>query len=198
MSTFSDRTRSALIVIDVQRDVVANAYRRDETIGNISGLVKRARAAGAPVVWVQHSDEEMEKGSDAWQIVPELSPAADEPVIHKIYGDSFEATDLEDVLSAAGVGRLVVSGAESDACIRSTVHGAFTRGYDVTLVSDAHTTSDMTQWGAPPRRSPSPTSTSTGNSRGRRSAPRRSPPRRTSTSGPDCPQQFDPNRADRR
>lgn len=150
MSTFSDRTRSALIVIDVQKDVVADAYRRDETIGNISDLVKRARAAGTPVVWVQHSDEEMEKGSDAWQIVPELSPAADEPVIHKIYGDSFEATDLEDVLSAAGVGRLVVSGAESDACIRSTVHGAFTRGYDVTLVSDAHTTSDMTQWGAPP------------------------------------------------
>jgi nicotinamidase-related amidase len=150
MSTFSDRTRSALIVIDVQKDVVANAYRRDETIGNISDLVKRARAEGAPVVWVQHSDEEMEKGSDAWQIVPELSPTADEPVIHKIYGDSFEATDLEDVLSAAGVGRLVVSGAESDACIRSTVHGAFTRGYDVTLVSDAHTTSDMTQWGAPP------------------------------------------------
>ncbi|MFL4479175.1 cysteine hydrolase family protein [Paeniglutamicibacter sp. ORCA_105] len=150
MSTFADRPRTALMVIDVQNDVVANAYRREETLGNIKALVSLARESGAPVVWVQHSDEEMEKGSDAWQIVPELSPAAGEPVIHKIYGDSFEATDLEDVLSAAGVGRLVVSGAESDACIRSTVHGAFTRGYDVTLVSDAHTTSDMTQWGAPP------------------------------------------------
>ncbi|MBV1778782.1 isochorismatase family protein [Paeniglutamicibacter sp. ABSL32-1] len=150
MSTFVDRPRTALMVIDVQNDVVANAHLREETLGNIKALVSRARESGAPVVWVQHSDEEMEQGSDAWQIVPELSPAAGEPVIHKIYGDSFEATNLEEVLSAAGVGRLVVSGAESDACIRSTVHGAFTRGYDVTLVSDAHTTSDMTQWGAPP------------------------------------------------
>lgn len=150
MSTFVDRPRTALMVIDVQNDVVANAHLREETLGNINALVSRARESGAPVVWVQHSDEEMEQGSDAWQIVPELSPAAGEPVIHKIYGDSFEATNLEEVLSTAGVGRLVVSGAESDACIRSTVHGAFTRGYDVTLVSDAHTTSDMTQWGAPP------------------------------------------------
>ncbi|MFL4472417.1 isochorismatase family protein [Paeniglutamicibacter sp. MACA_103] len=150
MSIFSDRTRTALIVIDAQREVVANAYLREETLGNINALVSRARESGTPVVWVQHSDEEMEQGSPAWEIVPELSPAAGEPVIHKIYGDSFEATNLEEVLAAAGVGRLVVSGAESDACIRSTVHGAFTRGYDVTLVSDAHTTSDMTQWGAPP------------------------------------------------
>ena len=150
MSTFSDRNRTALLVIDAQNDVVGDAYQREETLANINALVVRARESGAEVVWVQHSDEEMEKGSAAWDIVPELSPAADEPVIHKIYGDSFEATNLEEVLSSAGVGRLVVSGAQSDACIRSTVHGAFTRGYDVTLVSDAHTTSDMTQWGAPP------------------------------------------------
>ncbi|MDQ0096052.1 isochorismatase family protein [Paeniglutamicibacter psychrophenolicus] len=149
MSTFPDRDRTALVVIDVQNNVVADAYLREETIGNINELVKRARESGAPVVWVQHSDEEMEVGSADWEIVPELSPAAEEPVIQKIYGDSFEGTNLEAVLASAGVGRLFVSGAESDACIRSTVHGAFTRGYDVTLVSDAHTTSDMTEWGAP-------------------------------------------------
>ena len=72
--------------------------------------------------------------------------------MHKSYGDSFEATDLESVLAEREVGRLIVTGAESDACIRSTLHGAFTRGYDVTLVGDAHTTSDKTQWGAPPPR----------------------------------------------
>jgi nicotinamidase-related amidase len=54
------------------------------------------------------------------------------------------------VLSGLGVGRLVVVGAPSDACIRSTLHGAFVRGYDVTLVGDAHTTEDHTAWGAPP------------------------------------------------
>jgi isochorismate hydrolase len=71
-------------------------------------------------------------------------------LVHKTFGDSFEDTDLEEVLANAGVGRLVVSGAQTDACIRSTIHGAFTRGYDVTLVGDAHTTEDHSAWGAPP------------------------------------------------
>ena len=72
-----------------------------------------------------------------------------EPLIHKRYGDSFEDTDLEARLAERGVGRLVVTGAQTDACIRSTLHGAFTRGYDVTLVGDAHTTEDLTEYGAP-------------------------------------------------
>ena len=90
------------------------------------------------------------KGSDDWQIVPELDPGDDEPHIDKNYGDAFEDTSLETVLSDLGVGRLLVVGAETDACVRSTLHGAFVRGYDTTLVSDAHTTSDLTEWGAPP------------------------------------------------
>ena len=80
------------------------------------------------------------KGSDDWQIVPELAPADAEPHIDKNYGDAFEDTSLETVLSDLGVGRLLVVGAETDACVRSTLHGAFVRGYDTTLVSDAHTT----------------------------------------------------------
>jgi nicotinamidase-related amidase len=71
-------------------------------------------------------------------------------LIEKHYGDAFEATTLEDVLSAFAVGRLVVAGAQTDACIRSTLHGAFVRGYDAILVADAHTTEDQTAWGAPP------------------------------------------------
>jgi isochorismate hydrolase len=71
-------------------------------------------------------------------------------LVHKTFGDSFEDTDLELVLAKGGVGRLVVTGAQTDACIRSTIHGAFARGYDVTLVADAHTTEDQSAWGAPP------------------------------------------------
>jgi len=89
-------------------------------------------------------------GSDEWLIVPELAPGDQEPLVEKHYGDSFEDTTLESVLSGLGVGRLVVVGAQTDACIRSTLHGAFARGYDATLVSDAHTTEDQTAWGAPP------------------------------------------------
>jgi nicotinamidase-related amidase len=103
-----------------------------------------------PVVWVQHSDEGLPRGGDDWQIVPELTPGDAEAVVDKNYGDSFEATTLETVLSGLGVGRLVVVGAQTDGCIRSTLHGAFVRGYDATLVSDAHTTEDQTEWGAPP------------------------------------------------
>jgi nicotinamidase-related amidase len=111
--------------------------------------VEKARH-GVPVLWVQHSDEQLARGSDDWRIVPELAPVDPEPLIEKNYGDSFEDTSLETVLSRLGVGRLVVVGAQTDACIRSTLHGAFVRGYDVTLVKDAHTTEDQTKWGAPP------------------------------------------------
>lgn len=151
MTTLPDRPHTALLVVDVQNGVVAGAPRRDEVVDNIRQLVNRARAADTPVVWVQHADDEqLTEGSEAWAYVPELHLGAHEPVVHKRYGDSFEGTDLEQQLAALGVGHLVVAGAQSDACIRSTIHGAFTRGYDVTLVTDAHTTEDLTEWGAPP------------------------------------------------
>jgi nicotinamidase-related amidase len=150
MTTLDDRPHTALLVIDVQTGVVAEAHERDGIVANVSSLVEKARREGVPVVWVQHADEQLAAGSVEWQIVPELHPGEAEPLVHKSYGDSFEGTDLETVLAARGVGRLVVTGAETDACIRSTIHGAFTRGYDVTLVGDAHTTGDQSEWGAPP------------------------------------------------
>ena len=150
MTTLPDRPHSALLVIDVQNGVMATAVERDGVISRIGSLVEKARSSGVPVVWVQHSSEELPQGSSQWEFVPELQQLATESVVHKRYGDSFEDTDLETVLATAGAGRVVVAGAQSDACIRSTIHGAFVRGYDVTLVADAHTTEDLTQWGAPP------------------------------------------------
>src|SRR5471030_2216260 len=149
MTTLENRPNTALLVIDVQNGVVEGTPARDAVVANIGGLVEKAREEQVPVVWVQHSDEGLAKGSDEWRIVPERSPDDAEPLIEKSYGDSFEATELEAVLSGLGVGRLVVVGAQTDMCIRSTLHGALVRGYDATLVSDAHTTDDMTQWGAP-------------------------------------------------
>jgi len=149
MTSLSDRPHTALLVIDVQNDVVASAHNRDGVIANIAAVVGKARAEGAPVIWVQHSDDDLPQDSDGWQYVPELTREGSEPLIHKHYGDSFEATDLEAVLAERKVGRLIVTGAQTDACIRSTLHGAIVRGYDTTLVSDAHTTEDQTQWGAP-------------------------------------------------
>jgi nicotinamidase-related amidase len=150
MTTLENRPNTALLVIDVQNGAVAGALERDAVVANVGSLVEKARQEGVPVVWVQHSSDELQHGSDQWRIVPELSPDDAEPLIEKNYGDSFEDTTLETVLSGLGVGRLIVVGAQTDACVRSTLHGAFARGYDATLVSDAHTTEDQTAWGAPP------------------------------------------------
>ena len=150
MTSLRDRPHTALVVIDMQNDVVGNAHLRDDVIANISTLVEKARAEQVPVVWVQHSNEEMTEGSDGWQYVPELQRLTGEPLVHKKYGDSFEDTFLEAELAARGVGRVVITGAQTDACVRATLHGAFVRGYDTTLVSDAHTTEDFSQYGLPP------------------------------------------------
>jgi nicotinamidase-related amidase len=150
MTTLANRPNSALLVIDVQNGVVAQAYDRDTVVSNIAVLVDDARAAAVDVICVQHSSGELLVDSDQWQYVPELVRRESEPLVHKKYGDSFEDTDLESVLGARGIGRLVVVGAQTDACVRSTLHGAFTRGYDTTLVSDAHTTEDLSAYGAPP------------------------------------------------
>jgi nicotinamidase-related amidase len=149
MSTLPDRPNTALLVVDVQRDVVAGAHERDTVIANINALVERARAAKTPVIWVQHEDDGLVRDSDGWQYVDELQREDAEPLVHKQYGDSFEDTELEQLLAERRVGHLVVTGAQTDACIRSTLHGAIARGYDATLVSDAHTTEDPSQWGLP-------------------------------------------------
>jgi nicotinamidase-related amidase len=150
VTTLPNRPNTALIVIDVQNSVVENAHQRDAVVANINGLVDKARSEDVPVVWVQHSDDDLLRESDGWRIVPELVPDDAEPLVEKHYGDSFEDTTLETVLETLGVGKLIVTGAQTDQCVRSTLHGAFVRGYDTILVSDAHTTEDFTSYGAPP------------------------------------------------
>jgi nicotinamidase-related amidase len=150
MTTLENRPSTALLVIDVQNAALDRAIERDAVVANVGSLVERARREQVPVVWIQHSDEHLARESDGWQIVAELTRADAEPLVEKNYGDSFENTTLEAVLGGLGVGRVVVVGAQTDWCVRSTLHGAVARGYDVTLVSDAHTTEDQTEWGAPP------------------------------------------------
>ena len=147
MTTLPNRPNTALLIVDVQNGVMSGAVKRDAVVANLATLVAKARAEAVPVVWVQHSSDELPKGSEQWRYIAELPQGDTEPVVHKKYGDSFEDTDLEDVLADRGVGRVVVAGAQTDACILSTLHGARVRGYDVTLVGDAHTTEDLTQWG---------------------------------------------------
>lgn len=131
-----------LLVVDVQRDVMAACADADAVVERIAGLVARARAAGVPVTWVRHHDEDLPRGTEGWELVPELVPASGEPVVDKAYGDAFAETDLAARLAEHGVDALVLCGAQTDWCIRSTFHGALLRGYPVALVGDAHTTED--------------------------------------------------------
>jgi nicotinamidase-related amidase len=149
MSSLPDRPNTALLIVDLRRDVVVDAYERDGVIANVNTLLQRARGTGIPVIWVQHADEGLPEGSDGWQYVDELQREDSEPLVHKRFGNSFEETDLEALLAERKVGHLVVTGAQTDACIRSTLHGALVRGYDATLVADAHTTEDPSQYGPP-------------------------------------------------
>lgn len=150
----STSNTAALLVVDVQEAVVRDAWERDRVIARINHLIERARAEHVSVVWIQHHDEDSEdlaRGSAGWAVHRGVDgPRTDEQIVEKTHGDAFEGTELARVLGGLGVGRLVVVGAETDACIRSTIHGAFARGYDVTLVADAHTATDKTAWGAPP------------------------------------------------
>ncbi len=149
MSTLPDLLHRAVLVIDMQVGVVAHAYERAAVVANILHVIGQARNARVPVIWIQHASEDLVPGTSVWQIVSELVPNPDELVLEKHFGDAFEDTRLASVLASLKVGHLTIVGAQTDACIRSTLHGAFVRGYDVTLVKDAHTTDDLTAWGAP-------------------------------------------------
>jgi nicotinamidase-related amidase len=143
MATVRAGNKSALVVVDVQVGVVKDVWQAPRVIGNVAHAVQRARAAQVPVLWVQHVSEEMPAGSVAWQWVPELVPDADETRIHKRFESSFEETMLEQELAQRGVNRIVLAGAMTNWCIRATAYAALERGYDLTLLNDAHTTASM-------------------------------------------------------
>lgn len=139
------RSGSALLVIDFQVGVVQEAYENSRVADAINVAIDKARAAGIAVVWVQHSDEELVLKSPAWAIDSRLHHDATEPHIRKLYPSSFESTDLEQVLAELNVGHVYLCGAESNNCVRHTGHAALERGYDVTLITDAHTTNGF-EW----------------------------------------------------
>src|SRR4051795_12680525 len=99
MTTLENRPSTALLVVDVQNGVVEGAHRRDAVVANVGSLVERARRERVPVVWVQHSDEGLARATGGWRIAPDRPPGAAEPLVEKSYGDAFEDTELEAVLS---------------------------------------------------------------------------------------------------
>lgn len=143
MSTLRPENQPALLVVDVQVGVMAEAWDASRVINNVALAVARAREQGVPVIWVQHEGEELPRDSTAWQLVPELVPAEGEARIYKRFESSFEETALGEELARVGATHLVLAGAATNWCIRATAYGALDRGYDLTLIKDAHTTESI-------------------------------------------------------
>jgi nicotinamidase-related amidase len=144
MATVREGTKGVLLVIDVQVGVMKEAWGATRIITNVARAVERARAQGVPAIWVQHASDELPHGSPQWQWVPQLVPAPGETLIHKQFNSSFEHTALEEQLARLGATHIALAGAATNWCIRATAYGALDRGYDLTLIADAHTTGSMT------------------------------------------------------
>jgi len=143
MATVREGNKTVLLIVDVQVGVMAGAWDAPRVVANVARTVERARAQDVPVLWVQHASAELPAGSPAWQWVPELAPASGERLIPKQFNSAFEDTVLEAELTRLGATRIVLAGAATNWCIRATAHAALERGYDLALVSDAHTTESM-------------------------------------------------------
>ncbi|MFZ6813661.1 cysteine hydrolase family protein [Undibacterium sp. Rencai35W] len=143
MATLRDGNKCVLLVVDVQVGVMNGAWDASRIIKNIARTVERARLQEIPVIWVQHADADLLYDSPEWQWVPELVALKNELLIHKHFNSSFEQTALDEELARLGVTHIVLAGASSNWCIRATAYGALERGYDLTLVKDAHATKSM-------------------------------------------------------
>ena len=147
MATVREGNKSVVVIVDVQVGVVSEAWDAPRVIKNVARTVERARDQGVPVIWVQHASDELPHGSPQWhwvpELVPNLLPSANEPLIHKQFNSSFEQTKLEEELARLGATHITLAGAMTNWCIRATAYAALERGYDLTLVKDAHTTANI-------------------------------------------------------
>lgn len=136
-----------LLIIDVQVGIIEgfHAYRGREVLDQINKLLAKARASNTPIIYVQHDGEAghaLEVGAEGWHIHPDIKPHEDDLIIRKRASDSFFETTLEQELEHRGIKHLIVTGCMTEYCVDTTTRRAVSAGYDVTLVSDAHTTID--------------------------------------------------------
>ncbi len=140
MATTRKGDKTILLIVDMQTGVIDGMHDQEGVVSRTALVVERARAQGAPVIWVHHENEGMPEGSPQWQLAAGLDAAAGERIIRKSYNSSFEETDLEDQLKKIGATHIVLAGASTNWCVRATAYAALERGFDLTLLSDAHGT----------------------------------------------------------
>ncbi len=137
----------ALLVIDVQKAMIETenpVYQHELVLENVKSLIDQARESQTPIIYVQHNEDntDFESGRESWEIVDEIRPINDEVIIQKTFPDSFNQTNLESVLMENKITELIIVGMQTDYCIDATSMKAYEKKYNVTVVSDAHSTFD--------------------------------------------------------
>jgi nicotinamidase-related amidase len=144
MARIRSGERIALLVIDVQNGVFQNAHNRNGIIANITKVIDKARETKTPIIFVQHIDDnELPENSAQWQVIEEIEIFKEDYRIMKRYNSAFEDTDLDLILGKLEITKIIVIGAATNWCIRATTFSALNKGYDIILISDAHTTEDL-------------------------------------------------------
>jgi len=142
--------KTALLIIDVQMAMFSSingtaVYDGEAVLENICQLIAKARKAGVPVIFIQHTndqDEEYAEGKSTWQLHPQLQPLATEKVLRKSTRDSFYNTSLQKELNQIKIHQLVIAGMQTEYCVNATLLKALELGYGCVMVEDAHTTFD--------------------------------------------------------
>ncbi len=138
-------SQKALLVIDVQRGMFQDGqevFNDGPLITTIKALIDKARTALVPIFFIQHNEEDgpLKLGTEDWKIHPALEPHEMDGRIHKTTPDSFFNTSLEIELQELGIDHLILTGIQTEICVDTTCRRAFSKGYAVTLVTDAHST----------------------------------------------------------
>ncbi|MDY6874555.1 MAG: cysteine hydrolase [Chloroflexota bacterium] len=142
MAAIREGDKSALLIVDMQVAVMDETWEESRIIRNAARAVEKARKSGTPVIWIQQTHKKMVHGGPDWQLVPGLTSRSGDIRLDKQFNSSFEQTALEETLADIGVSHIVLAGALTNWCIRATAYAALDKGYDLTLIADAHTTGD--------------------------------------------------------
>ncbi|MED1116099.1 cysteine hydrolase family protein [Bacillus paramycoides] len=140
--------KKALIVIDVQAGMYTAGmpvHNGEKLLETLQGLIQECRSKSIPVIYVQHNgpkDHPLEKGTDGWKVHAAIAPQEGDSIVEKTTPDSFNKTNLNEVLQEKGIEHVIISGMQTQYCVDTTTRRAFSEGYKVTLVSDAHSTFD--------------------------------------------------------
>nr|CAP48093.1 putative integron gene cassette protein [uncultured bacterium] len=137
--------KSAIIIIDLQKGLFEQAgkpFDYDNVISKINRLSQTAREHKIPVLFVQHetAGEPLKHGSNGWALVDELIVKSTDHVVRKTTPNSFLRTNLEELLKSETVENIIVCGYATEFCVDSTIRAGAALGYQIQIVSDAHTT----------------------------------------------------------